>query len=145
MIIEIALGIIVAVLILSFLSVIMTFPSIALGIAILLAGAGALIYFAIMELAATALVVGIVALIGGIAYWDAKHGYKKQEEARAAAAATALAPLDSPIPRTLKELRQREAAAAAAGLESPVARKLKEMKQRKEAASTIANDAAKTE
>ncbi len=54
---------------------------------------------------------------------------KKKEEASAAVAATAVAPLESPVPRTLTELRQREAAATAAGLESPVARKLKEIKQ----------------
>lgn len=77
MIIEIALGIVLAVLILAFLPQILGIGVLLIGLAVVLAIAGTAVYFAFTEPMVSGIIVGVAALIGGAAYWDAKHGYKK--------------------------------------------------------------------
>ena len=73
MIIEIALGIVLAVLILMFFDVILAFGAIALGIAVAVAVVGVVVYFAFTEPAGAAFLAVLVALIGGTLYWDSKR------------------------------------------------------------------------
>ncbi len=77
MIIEIALGIVLAVLILMFFDVILGLALIAVAIAVALAVLAVAVYFAFTEPIASGVIAGIAALIWGVVYWDEKRGHKK--------------------------------------------------------------------
>jgi len=77
LIIQIALGIVLAVLILAYWDVILALGFVLVAVAIALVGVGVAIYLAAENPAvATAIAVGAV-LVGGAAYWESKRKYEK--------------------------------------------------------------------
>lgn len=95
MIVEIALGIVLAVLILRFLGVILMLVVAAIGIAIALAVLALLIYLATTYPEIFVAAVGGIAAIGGAVYWEAKR-IEKEEASRKANPPTLEDPADTP-------------------------------------------------
>lgn len=86
MIVEIALGIVLAVLILVFWPVIVGLAMLALGIAVILGVVGVAIYFAFEAPEAFFTVLAVGSVIGVVVWWDAKREQEREADRKIARA-----------------------------------------------------------